>query len=136
MKKVSFIVLAMMALLAIPTSTVFAQSDGRWFKVPFPFVVAEKQMPAGDYHVEFLYWNAVTIQRSGGNVSVIAKCQPTTVPASAAPKLIFHKYGRRYFLSEATLPNMDLGRNFYVTREEVEFASKMAKPDNIEVAAK
>lgn len=120
MKKSSVTVLALMVLLAIPASTVYAQSEGKWFKVPFPFVVADKQMPAGYYHVESLYWNAVGIQRSGGNAGVITQCQPTTVPSGAAPKLIFHRYGHRYFLAEARLPNMDSGRKFHVTREELE----------------
>ncbi len=136
MKKASVIILALMVLLAIPASTLYAQSEGTWFKIPFPFVVAEKQMPAGYYHVESLYWNAVGIQRSGGNAGVITQCQPTTLPSGAAPKLIFHKYGDRYFLSDARLPNMDSGRKFSVTREEVEFASKLPKPENIELAEK
>ena len=59
------------------------------------------------------------------------KCQCAT-----APKLIFHRYGDRYFLSEARLPRMDSGRKFYVSREELEIASKLTKPEKVEVAAK
>lgn len=136
MKKVSVIALALMVLLLIPARNLNAQSEGTWFKIPFPFVVADKQMPAGYYHVESLYWNAVGIQRSGGNIGVITQCQPTAALAGGAPKLIFHKYGHRYFLSEARLPNMDSGRKFSVKREEKEIASKLPKPENIEVAAK
>jgi hypothetical protein len=137
MKKASVVVIAaLVVLLAIPASTLYAQSEGTWFKVPFPFVVADKQMPAGYYHVESLYWNAVAIQRSGGNVGVITQCQPTTVPNGGEPTLIFRKYGHRYFLSEARLPRMDSGRKFYVTREELEIAGKLPRPENVEVAAK
>ena len=136
MKKLSVIVLAVVVLLAIPASTLYAQSEGTWFKVPFQFVVADKQMPAGYYHVESLNWNAVGIQRSGGNLGVITQSQPTALPSGGEPKLIFHKYGHRYFLAEARLPRMDTGRKFYTTKEEIEIASKMSKPENIEVAAK
>ena len=58
------------------------------------------------------------------------------MPTDTQPKLIFHKYGKRYFLAEARLPNMDSGRKFYVTREELKIATKLPKPENIEVAAK
>jgi hypothetical protein len=47
MKKLSVSVLVLMVLLAIPASRLYAQSEGTWFKVPFPFVVAAKEMPAG-----------------------------------------------------------------------------------------
>ncbi len=136
MKKLSVIVVALAVLLVIPASSLFAQSEGTWFKVPFPFVVADKQMPAGLYHVESLYWNAVGIQRSGGNVGVITLAQPTRVPTGGEAKLIFHRYGDRYFLSEARLPRMDSGRKFYVTKEEIEMAGKQPKPNVVEVAAK
>ena len=136
MKRVSVIVLALMALLVIPASTLYGQSEGTWFKVPFPFVVADKQMPAGQYHVQSLYWNAVAIQRSGGNAGVIRQCQPTEVPADGQPKMIFHRYGQRHFLSEVRLPRMDSGRKFYVTKEEIEVASKVPKQDNVEVAGR
>ncbi len=136
MKKASVIIAALVILLAIPASTLYAQSEGTWFKVPFPFVVADKQMPAGYYHVESLYWNAVGIQRSGGNASVITLAQPTRVPAGGGVKLIFHKYGDRYFLSDARLPRMDTGRKFYISQEEVELARTLPKPENVELAAK
>ena len=136
MKRASVITAALMVLVTIPAITLYAQSEGTSFQVPFSFVVADKQMPAGTYHVESLYWNAVAIQRSGGNVGVITLCLRTAAPAEGLPKLIFHKYGNRYFLSEAQLPRMDSGRKFYVSKEEVEIARNLAKPENVEVAAK
>jgi hypothetical protein len=136
MKKVSVIVLALTFLLAMPASTLCAQSEGTWFKIPFPFVVADKQMPAGQYFIQSLYWNAVVIQQSAGKVDLITLAQSIKVPAGGESKLIFHKYGDRYFLSEARLPNMDSGRKFYATKEELEIAGKQPKPNIVEVAAK
>lgn len=135
MKKAILTVLALMVTLVLP-STLCAQSEGTWFKVPFAFVVADKQMPAGQYHVESLYWNAVAIQRSGGDTGVIAQCQRTAVPAGDEPKLIFRKYGSHYFLTEVRLLNMDSGRQFYKSREEIEVAARIPKPEAVEVAAK
>ncbi|SRR5581483_8161898 len=135
MRKASVTVVAIAVLLVVPASSLFAQSEGTWFKVPFPFVVADKQMPAGLYHVESLYWNAVGIQRSGGNISVITLGQPTRVPSGGEAKLVFHRYGKRYFLAEARLPNMDSARKFYVSKQELEIAGKVSK-QRVELAAK
>jgi hypothetical protein len=136
MKKFSVSVLALMVLLAIPASTVYAQSEGTSFKVPFAFVVANKELPAGEYFVRSLYWNAVAIQPSQSKEGLITIARQCAMPADAQPKLIFHRYGKRYFLAEARLPNMDSGRKFYVTREELEIASQLPQPEDIEVAAK
>jgi hypothetical protein len=136
MKKASGIVLVLMVLLLVPTSMLYAQSNGMSFNVPFAFVVADKQMPAGQYHVTSLYWNAVAILGAQGKGGVITLGQPTTLPAGAEPKLIFHKYGKQYFLSEVRLLNMHWGRKFYRTKEEIEIASKISRPDMVEVAAK
>lgn len=135
MKKVSVIALAFMSLLMVP-ATLCAQSDGTSFKVPFPFVVADKQMPAGQYHVTSLYWNAVGIQRAEGKGGVIVLGQPTTLPAGADPKLIFHKYGKYYFLAEVRLLNMDSGRKLYRSKEETEIAKGTSKPETVEMAAR
>jgi hypothetical protein len=136
MKKASGIVLVLVVLLLVPTNTLYAQSNGMSFNVPFAFVVADRQMPAGQYHVTSLYWNAVAITVTEGKGGVITLAQPTTLPEGAEPKLIFHKYAKHYFLSEARLPGMDAGRKFYISKEEAEIAGNLPKPENVEVAAK
>ncbi len=135
MKKLSVMILGLMVMCAFP-STLCAQSEGTWFKVPFAFVVADKPMPAGLYHVESLYWNAVAIQGSGGGAGVITQCQPTALSKGAEPKLIFRKYGRHYFLGEVRLPRMDSGRQFYRSKEEIEIAARIVQAETVEVAAK
>ncbi len=135
MKKVSVIVLALMVLLLVP-ATVCAQSDGISFNVPFRFGIADKQMPAGKYQVTALYWNAVSLVCAESKTGVVALGQPTTQPAGAQPKLIFHKYGNHYFLAEVRLLNMHSGRKLYQSKEETEIATGNSTPEMVEVAAK
>jgi len=136
MKKASAVVLVLMVLLLVPTSMLYAQSDSTRFNVPFAFVVSDKQMPAGQYHVTSLFWNAVEIVGTEGKGGVITLGQPTMLPAGAEPKLIFHKYGKHYFLAEVRLLNMHSGRKFYRTKEEIEIANRFSTPETVEVATK
>jgi hypothetical protein len=93
-------------------------------------------MPAGQYFVQSLYWNAVAIQESRGEIGLVTLAQSIKTPGGSEAKLIFRRYGDRYFLSEARLPNVDAGRKFYVTEEEVEMAETQLKPNIVEVAGK
>ncbi len=129
-------VLALMVLLLVHVTGLKAQSDGTSFNIPFAFITADKELPAGEYFVRSLYWNAVAIQPSEGKEGLIIIAQQSAMPADAQPKLIFHKYGGRYFLSEARLPNMNSARKFYVSKRELEVAGKVWKEHDIEVAAK
>jgi hypothetical protein len=133
MKKLSYIVLV--ALLALPAATLYAQSTGTWFKVPFPFTVADKSMPVGQYFVEGLWYNAVAIHQSKGQVGLIVLGQPALRAGSEA-KLIFHRYDNHYFLSEVRLPNMDSGRAFAAGKEEVKLAKAQKRAPNVEVAGR
>src|SRR5258706_6745574 len=71
-------------------------------KVPFEFTVMGRTMPAGDYVVNHTFNSAnVILKCQEHRVSVIV---PTDALQSGAPhqqaKLIFHRYGDQYFLSE------------------------------------
>jgi hypothetical protein len=67
--------MVLVALLAVSAATLYAQPTGTWFKVPFPFTVGDKAMPAGEYFVEALYWNAVAFHRSDGKAVLVTIAQ-------------------------------------------------------------
>jgi hypothetical protein len=73
-------------------------------KIPFDFVVSGTKLPAGTYSIDrFLPENpdVLVVHDSDRKFSAFATAslggdsQPST-----APKLIFHRYGEEYFLSE------------------------------------
>jgi hypothetical protein len=131
MKKLSYAVLV--ALLVLPAATLYAQSPGTWFKVPFPFTVADKSMPAGQYFVEGLWYSAVAIHQSKGEGLILLGHSAQRAIESEA-KLIFHRYGNHYFLREVRLPNMDAARVFAAGKKEVELAKAQKRAPNVEVA--
>jgi hypothetical protein len=140
MKHAIYKVMVLVALLAIPAITLNAQQTGSRFAVPFDFVVNGHALPAGDYFVEGLWWNAVAFHHGKGeaNLVVIAQQSPRTQEVNT--KLIFHKYGDHYILAKAELPNSDVGRAFQT--DAVSHVIKptgttaQARPEIVEIAGK
>jgi len=81
MKPAIYKVMVLMALLAIPAATLYAQSTGSRFTVPSSFVVNGQTLPAGEYFVEGLWWNAVAFHNLKGEpgLVVLAQYSPRTL---------------------------------------------------------
>lgn len=107
MKKQIMTALLGLALTALMTASAFAQTGVRMtVHVPFDFVVAGKQMPAGDYSVRRVTKdseNALVIQSEDGR-------RTATVFTNAAQRepqraeLRFRQHGESYFLAEVSIP--------------------------------
>ena len=71
--------------------------------IPFEFSIDYKTMAAGEYIVQTLASasDAVLIQSADGKSSVLRPSEATaTGQNKASARLIFHRYGQRYFLKE------------------------------------
>jgi hypothetical protein len=107
MKKQIMSALLGFALLAIMTVSAYAQA-GRHVSVhiPFDFVVAGKQMPAGDYRVQRVWKNseaALLIQSEDGrNTAMVLTNASNREPKRA--ELSFRRSGGSYFLSSVSIP--------------------------------
>jgi hypothetical protein len=72
--------------------------------IPFGFYVRDTAMPAGSYTVqEANTAGIVQIRNNDTGKSILAMAPPNQSGHSADSKLVFHKYGDRYFLSELWL---------------------------------
>lgn len=115
MKTAIYKVMLLAALLAIPVVTLNAQQTGARFTVPFDFVVNGYSLPAGDYFIEGLWWNAVAFHHGKGQANLILMAEKGKRTQEAQTKLIFHKYGDQYILAKAELPNTNFSRAFQTT---------------------
>lgn len=140
MKPAIYKVMILAALLAIPAVTLNAQSTGARFTVPFDFVVNGYSLPAGDYFVEGLWWNAVAFHHGRGKANLILMAEKGTRTQEVQTKLIFHKYGDQYILAKAELPNTDFSRAFQTTAVshviKVAGTAPQARPEIVEIAGK
>src|SRR5215472_18644634 len=121
-----------LALLAA-TQTVRAQ-EPVLANIPFAFTVRDTALPAGEYRVDRV--------RDGSSVLLI-RCtegKPAimvmTLPASSngpqdKTKLIFHRYGNRYFLAQVWSAGSSRGRELPKSAKEKEqaLAARNVTPD-------
>jgi len=91
--------------------------------IPFTFSVGGKTLEAGDYNISPSGDKGIAIQNAAGKSSMIALTNAVSPDTSArAPKLVFHRYGDRYFLAQTWLRTSDTGRQLFVSAEEVQAA--------------
>ena len=114
-----------MSVFAVVTATaVWAQSShvGK-ANIPFDFIVGSHTMPAGQYTVE--HTKPLLILKSAeGPVQSVITNSIESVNAQTVGKLVFHKYGNEYFLSEDWRPGSKSGRHLRMTSRERELAAR------------
>lgn len=114
--------LTMIVAIALATAGVSAnaQSSGMVVSnVPFEFVVGGNALPAGDYRITRDLGNALTIRTADANVAAVRltiEIQPRKDKQHA--RLVFHRYGNRYFLAEVWSGAGDMGRQLLKSRQE------------------
>lgn len=88
-------------VLALIVNVAFAQSHTKAkADVPFTFAVEQNAMAAGHYSIIEVSERALEIRNNDTNtaVAVIVQREESIKPQN--PRLVFHKYGDRYFLAE------------------------------------
>lgn len=107
MKKQIMSALVGFALTLVMAASTFAQTGRRLtVHVPFDFVVAGKQMPAGDYSVRRVSKdseNALLIQSADGRRVATVFTNSSRHEAERA-ELSFRQHGESYFLAEVSIP--------------------------------
>jgi hypothetical protein len=110
-------------LVTLGIVTVVAQTNLRLkANIPFEFMVSGKTLPAGEY--------AITPQASSG-VTAIENDETRdfafaltnsveTLGYSDQSKLIFHRYGNQYFLSQIWMEGSSTGREVPMSKAEKE----------------
>jgi hypothetical protein len=106
MKTLKTLVLSMTAAALLGSTGLYAQEKAV-ANIPFAFTVLDKTVPAGQYVIQ----NGTTTSRSilrfrnvatGHSVAVLAPSSNAsyTTTEKVDAKVIFHRYGDRYFFSE------------------------------------
>ena len=102
MRYAKCIVVVFIALIPALAAAQLAVGNQVTAQVPFTFVVADKVMPLGSFVIQRAGTidQALVVQSPGAKTTAFAIVSPAdaTKPAGAY-SLVFHKYGRRYFLA-------------------------------------
>ena len=116
-------ILSACVLLAVGSA--FAQSGATTFKIPFGFIVGPTALPAGEYHISNGPVQGWLILRGDEQHKIFVLANNVEIPsASRQTKVVFHRYGSRYFLSQVWIQGSNLGRELQAGRQEQEVAKQ------------
>ena len=99
MKRITAIALLAIANFAM-AGTSFAQSKMVRANVPFDFTVGKQLLPAGTYTINEEPSGLIVIKNHDKPIEVLTLVHPDGAKVPNGGKLMFHKYGNQYFLSE------------------------------------
>ena len=112
-----------MLVVALAFVTAVTSANGQSGKsrasVPFDFIVGSATLPSGDYRLEQVTSSrsVLKIRCAGSNDSAMRMTSPATGNSQKA-KLVFHRYGQRYFLAEVWSGAGEQGRQLMKSQQE------------------
>ena len=129
MRKQTYTTIAMVVLLGCLTVSASAQCDGKALiaKIPFEFSTGKANLPAGEYLVKCLnsYSGKLVFQDLDGKAAAIVPMVLVSGKSQEDARLVFHRYGRRYFLVQAWAGGSD-GFELPTTHAERDAARELA----------
>ena len=136
MKKQLFILLGLGLMFA--NAAAYSQTVNRKVNIPFKFVVHDATLPSGEYTIATLGMgsDAISIRNSEQkeqSLKLSHRCE--SLKTSQQTKLVFHRYGNRYFLSQIWVAGDNAGRELTKSRQEVEVAQDYTMQNVLLVAS-
>ena len=104
MKKQSLAASVALLVSIVAASASFAHSRVLSANIPFAFEAGNKTLPAGQYQIESVITGDGTLHRirrvDSKGQALVSSIRVTSKNEKAVQKLVFHRYGRSYFLAE------------------------------------
>ncbi len=121
-------VLTMIGFSAVLGSSLLqAQPKARGrVEIPFAFNVRDTTLPAGTYTVEQYSSATVAILNDQTGKAILALSAPERWGSTEESKLVFHKYGDRYFLAELWFAGKGVGDSLPMGKLEREISKTPA----------
>ena len=124
-----------LGLLVVGLSA-FGQSLPIRANIPFPFIVADRELAAGEYTARMVNNGAVLeIQSTDGRYSTFMIAKPVSAKTTAAHQnqFVFNRYGEDYFLSKVWWADYGLGSELDKSSREIGLA-KLATGKTVNIA--
>jgi hypothetical protein len=111
--------------LLLVTALAYAKTVNMKVNIPFDFVVGGATLPSGEYRVEGLgvAGNAISIRQldqTAKSLTIAVRCESSKTQEKS--KLVFHRYGDRYFLAQIWMAGDNAGHELPKSRREAEAA--------------
>lgn len=136
MKKTLMLFAAALALFM--TTAASAQTIHMKADIPFNFILNGATLPAGEYSVTSMDMTGQVLSVSDlkshqSNLIISNSCR--SLKPATKTKLVFHRYGDRYFLKQIWVAGNDSGRELSTSRREEEVARDFSMQEVVLVAA-
>jgi hypothetical protein len=117
--KSSKLVISIAFTVFVLLTSAFAQTGAIRAAIPFDFTVGKQILAAGDYKVT-IDGTVLRLVRIDGPGFAFVPTYGYGYNKDVSPRLVFHRYGNRAFLSEAWIA--DTGRELFASPTELEYA--------------
>jgi hypothetical protein len=128
-KGMTMLVLLLAVALMAAVGTASGQSRQKLIaNVPFDFIVGDQVLDAGRYTVNAvgIAGDALAIQGADGN-NAIRLSYANQSHANKTARLVFHRYGNTYFLSQVWQGVDNVGRQLLKSREELAMERELGR---------
>ena len=134
MKKQLSVLLGMVLLVGM---SAYAQTLNLKADVPFNFIISGATLPAGEYTIQGLgAGSAIAVRGPNPKANIVVLSQRcASIDATKQSKLVFHRYGDRYFLTQLWVAGSDSGRQLAKSPREMEVARDYTVQDVMLFAA-
>jgi hypothetical protein len=125
MKKRSFVMASFLVLCSMAATQAARAQQPMVASIPFAFVAGNATLPAGEYRVQILDRNSAVLLIHCSDPSASAIVITNAAQAkelSSESKLVFNRYGNRYFLSQVWTAGSIHGRQLLKSPREAEVA--------------
>jgi hypothetical protein len=132
MKPLNFICLLTATTLFAALLPLNAQSIEA--NVPFPFMVGDITLPAGEYTIVGFTDNEVAIRSEAGHLVSFSLTETAHSSKAVDPRLVFHRYNGQYFLAQVWLTESTDGRSFRASGHEIRLARNVRQEHVVQLA--
>ena len=123
MKKQSFLMAGVLVLSSMAVTQIARAQEAMVVDIPFAFTAGNATLPAGEYRVQKLDRNSAVLLihcwDAKASALVITNAAETKEPQTES-KLVFNRYGNRYFLSQVWTSGSIRGRQLPISPREKE----------------
>jgi hypothetical protein len=141
MTKAFFRIASMLALALVASAQLVRAQEPVLANIPFAFTAGSMALPAGEYRVEKMAIDSSMLlirSTDGSAAKIVASNAAQANGPQVQSKLVFHRYGNRYFLSQVWVAGNSQGRELPKSAKEKEqaLAAHNEKPDQVTVIAR
>ncbi|MGC1620187.1 MAG: hypothetical protein WA765_16980 [Candidatus Acidiferrum sp.] len=138
--KTRALVMAGVIALAVMSSTRVTQAqEVMKVNIPFDFVAGNRSLPAGAYSVNVSgqMRTLILVDRKDAASTILGANDVLATEPQSESKLIFNRYGDRYFLSQVWMQGSPRGRQLSKSAREKEIAqvAQVVTPDRVTLVA-